>query len=64
MTRGMLFDFVGVQCPYCFESVELDLDPETEGRFVQDCEVCCNPWSITVTYDEDGNPTVDVERSQ
>ncbi len=64
MNRGALFDFVTVQCPYCFETVELDLDPETEGRMVQDCEVCCNPWSLTVTFDEDGNPTVDVERAQ
>jgi len=21
------------------------------GRFVQDCEVCCNPWTIHVLHD-------------
>ena len=56
-------DFVSVQCPYCFELVELDLDPETEGSFVQDCEVCCNPWQVFVSRDEDGQPQVAVERA-
>ena len=57
-------DVITVQCPYCFESVELDLDPETEGAFVQDCEVCCNPWQLRVSRDEDGNVSVDVDRAQ
>ena len=57
-------DLLTVQCPYCGESVEIDLDPETEGSFVQDCEVCCNPWALTVRRDEDGAVMVDVERAQ
>ena len=57
-------DVVNVQCPYCFEMVELDLDPETTGSFVQDCEVCCNPWQITVSRDGEGEPHVDVDRAQ
>ncbi len=54
-------DVVSVQCPYCFEVVEIDIDPDTEGSFVQDCEVCCHPWQLTVTRDEDGVPSVRVE---
>ena len=54
-------DVVTVQCPFCFQIVEIDLDPETEGSFVQDCEVCCRPWQLFVTRDEDGQPTVSVE---
>lgn len=57
-------DVVSVQCPWCFEVVEIDLDPETEGTFVQDCEVCCNPWQLTVTRDDDGAPSVQVDRAQ
>lgn len=57
-------DIVSVQCPWCFEVVEIDLDPETEGTFIQDCEVCCNPWQLTVTRDDDGTPEVMVERAQ
>jgi hypothetical protein len=29
---------------------------------VQDCEVCCNPWQMTVTRDRDGDPDVRIER--
>ena len=57
-------DIVSVQCPYCFEVVELSLDPETHGTFVQDCEVCCNPWQLTVHRDYEGDVNVDVERAQ
>ena len=37
-----------VTCPYCGETVEVYLEPDTSGSFVQDCEVCCNPWRIRV----------------
>jgi hypothetical protein len=57
-------DVVSLQCPWCFEVVEIDLDPETEGDLVQDCEVCCNPWQLHVTRDEDGTPSVQVDRAQ
>lgn len=40
---------VDVQCPYCGEIVEVVLEPDLEGTWVQDCEVCCNPWSVTRT---------------
>lgn len=53
-----------VRCPYCGEAVEIALDPETEGRMVEDCEVCCNPWQLTVRRAPDGEPTVEVERAQ
>jgi hypothetical protein len=59
-----LFDVVTVRCPYCFEVVEVDFDPETEGELIQDCEVCCNPWRVRVARDEDGGALVDVERAQ
>ncbi len=38
-----------VVCPYCGEEVEIYLEPDESGSFVQDCEVCCNPWRIRVT---------------
>jgi hypothetical protein len=57
-----------VQCPYCGEPGEVaaDYDPESPGDqvFVQDCEVCCNPWQVTVTRDRYGDPEVRVERAQ
>lgn len=35
-----------VTCPYCGEEVEIYVEPDVRGTFVQDCEVCCNPWRI------------------
>jgi hypothetical protein len=41
-----------VVCPYCGEDVEVYIELEMTGRFVQDCEVCCNPWSLRVVVDD------------
>ena len=38
-----------VTCPYCGERVEIYVEPEVTGSFVQDCEVCCNPWRVRVS---------------
>ena len=57
-------DAILVTCPYCFESMELVLDPDTTGTFVQDCDVCCNPWHVQVHRDADGSPSVHVDRAQ
>jgi hypothetical protein len=52
-----------VYCPYCNESVEITLDPG--GGAMQendeDCEVCCQPWTVTVQYREDGSAEVRVD---
>ena len=39
-----------VQCPYCGEAVEITLDPGSgeSQQYVEDCEVCCNPWRLRV----------------
>lgn len=57
-------DVAFVTCPYCFQDLELWLDPETEGSLVQDCEVCCNPWQVFIWRDEDGRLHADVSRAQ
>jgi len=44
-------DTFAVECPYCGEEVEIYLEPDIGGSFVQDCEVCCNPWTIRVVRD-------------
>ncbi len=38
-----------VTCPYCGEQVEIYAEPDVKGSFVQDCEVCCNPWRVHVS---------------
>jgi hypothetical protein len=57
-------DVAKVVCPYCRERVELFVDPETSGVFVEDCAVCCRPWSVQVSVDEDGNRRADVQPAQ
>ena len=37
-----------VQCPYCGEDVVIYVEPDVRGTFVQDCEVCRNPWRLRV----------------
>jgi hypothetical protein len=52
-----------VYCPYCNESVEVTLDPSggSTQEYVEDCEVCCQPWTVTVQYREDGTAEVNAE---
>lgn len=54
-------DTFPVTCPYCGEEVEIYVEPDVRGTFVQDCEVCCNPWLLTVEWTRDGVPRVRVE---
>jgi hypothetical protein len=45
-------DFL-VTCPYCGEEIEIRVERDVRGSFVQDCEVCCNPWTVHVERDGD-----------
>jgi hypothetical protein len=51
-----------VVCPYCGEAVEISLDPGSGSsqEYVEDCEVCCRPWTVSVSYDAAGDATVAV----
>ena len=51
-------DLVQAQCPYCGAWQELVLDPESWGTMVQDCEVCCEAWDMTVIRSRSGAVTV------
>ena len=54
-----------VYCPYCGESVEIALDPGSGAnqQYIEDCQVCCRPWLVSVSYDEDGTAHVFVDAS-
>jgi hypothetical protein len=39
-------EYFTVTCPYCGEDVEIYIEADVKGTFVQDCEVCCNPWRV------------------
>jgi transcription elongation factor Elf1 len=55
-----LGQWLEVACPYCGEGQSLLIEIDTEGEFVQDCQVCCQPWQVTVRR-RSGYPEVDVE---
>ena len=51
-----------VYCPYCNETVEITIDPGggPKQEYVEDCEVCCQPWTVSVHYRSDGTAGVTV----
>ena len=54
MSAGEEDHTFSVSCPYCGEESEIYLEPDVFGQFVQDCEVCCHPWTIVVSRDDEG----------
>jgi len=56
-------DNVRVRCPYCREWVDLYVDPDTTGVLVEDCAVCCRPWTVQIERDM-GKLRVQVSRAQ
>ncbi|WP_198962801.1 CPXCG motif-containing cysteine-rich protein [Mangrovitalea sediminis] len=52
-----------VQCPYCWETIEVLLDPsEPSQSYIEDCQVCCHPIQFRVEIDESGIAQVDAQR--
>ena len=49
-----------VTCPYCGEENEVSLDPGSGENqdYVEDCQVCCQPWRVSVHYSSDGTAVV------
>jgi len=49
-----------VDCPYCGEPNEIEIDPSGGRRqsYEEDCQVCCRPWRVTVKLDGDGEAWV------
>jgi hypothetical protein len=65
MKRGQMRDPISLNCPYCGEQVELDIDESGGNRqdFVQDCPVCCRPWQVEVVHGGQGGWNVTLRTS-
>lgn len=51
---------VRVQCPYCWESFVLLVDPSiAQQEYVEDCEICCRPIDFSIDIDESGEAQVE-----
>ena len=36
-----------ISCPYCGETLRIDIDPSAGGQdYVEDCQVCCQPMQV------------------
>ncbi|MBW2962387.1 CPXCG motif-containing cysteine-rich protein [Mesonia aestuariivivens] len=49
------------QCPYCWEEISMLLDPSVNQTYVEDCEVCCNPIKIHVSFEAGALTSFQVE---
>lgn len=51
-----------VRCPWCGALGSIALDPGSGAaqEYVQDCETCCRPWTVQVTYDASGHASVEL----
>ena len=51
-------------CPYCGEENVIAVDPGSGAlqQYVEDCQVCCRPWSVQVRFDAEGHAWATVSR--
>jgi len=48
-------EFVAVDCPYCGERFETSADASSGPcKYVEDCQVCCQPIEMDLKVDENG----------
>jgi hypothetical protein len=64
LSSNAMDDTALLTCPYCFENVEIYIDPQSEGELIRDCDVCCRPWSLQVSRGVDGELFVRANRAQ
>ncbi len=59
---GVADDSSEVVCPYCGEPNQVGLDSGSGAHqeYVEDCQVCCQPWLLVVRYLPDGSAQVSV----
>ncbi len=54
---------VFIQCPYCWQQLEILIDPSVKRQeYTEDCEVCCRPIVLNIEIDEFATPHVQARR--
>lgn len=49
-----MVEYAPIQCPYCWESIEVPLETEPgDHELVEDCPVCCQPILMRITVGPD-----------
>jgi hypothetical protein len=55
MDNAAAAEFVVVHCPYCGEAFETGVDASAGlSRYVEDCQICCQPIEMELRVDENG----------
>lgn len=50
-----------VICPYCGESMDVELDCSVEFQeYIEDCQICCRPITMVVSVGSDYEAQVSV----
>ncbi len=50
-----MLEDVSVTCPYCWESIPLELDLSAGSQtYIEDCSVCCRPIVVVLRVDDEG----------
>ena len=50
-----MIEFCPIQCPYCWSTLELAVDPSAgDAEYVEDCQVCCQPIRLWLAVDVGG----------
>ncbi|MDZ4262406.1 MAG: CPXCG motif-containing cysteine-rich protein [Pseudomonadota bacterium] len=48
-----------IECPYCGEALDVLIDCSVpQQRYIEDCQVCCQPINFDVSVDQKGDSTV------
>ncbi|MEQ8663158.1 MAG: CPXCG motif-containing cysteine-rich protein [Gammaproteobacteria bacterium] len=51
-------------CPYCGEPISVLVDTSVETQvYIEDCEVCCQPMTLTCRVTDDGAAELDARRA-
>ncbi|CAM5595734.1 CPXCG motif-containing cysteine-rich protein [Rhodanobacter lindaniclasticus] len=44
-----------IDCPYCGEPIGILIDASIpHQQYIEDCQVCCRPITLTIEVDDDG----------
>jgi hypothetical protein len=50
-----------ITCPYCWETISLELDLSAgSAEYTEDCQVCCRPILVRLGIDHSGAFSVEV----
>ena len=55
---------IAISCPYCGQSISILVDNSVpKQNYIEDCQVCCKPIVLDVTFDLSGSAAV-IARSE